>query len=75
MSDQPKDGGRAFPVLCNVKDGSEWVARDGMTLRDWFAGQSLKWAGHGEWFTSDPKHVAERAYKMADAMLAARVQP
>lgn len=43
-----------------------------MSLRDWFAGQALKWAGHGEWFSNNPKAAAERAYKMADAMLAAR---
>jgi hypothetical protein len=39
--DNKDSGGRAFPVLCNIKDGSDWIARDGMTLRDWFAGQAL----------------------------------
>ena len=33
---------------------------------------ALAWAGHNEWFSSDPKHLAERAYLMADAMIAAR---
>ena len=76
MSDQPKDGGPAFPNPALADPEYRPQPGDGgMNLRDWFAGQSLAWAGHGEWFSSDPKHVAERAYKMADAMLAARVQP
>lgn len=60
-------GGPAFPTVAG-----QTVYSNGMTLRDWFAGQALSWAGHNEWFNSDPKHVAERAYRMADAMLAAR---
>lgn len=45
---------------------------DNMTLRDYFAGQSLVLSAHRDWFLSDPKHEAKRAYQMADAMLEAR---
>ena len=58
------DGGPAFPT----GDGYQ----HGMSLRDWLAGQALKWAGHGEWFHQNPANAAERAYLMADAMLKAR---
>jgi hypothetical protein len=51
----------------------------GMTLRDWFAGQALssgvleKEAAPAA-FTGQyaEKYIAERAYKLADAMLKAR---
>ena len=64
-----KDGGLAFPDPARA--GGHCMDT-GMTLRDWFAGQALAWAGSVEWFSHDPKHVAERAYRMADAMLEAR---
>jgi hypothetical protein len=75
-------GGSAFPRSgfapegvrsedCDITD-----AREGMTLRDWFAGQAL--IG----LMSDPglrpdnvaefAHMASRLYQVADAMLAHR---
>lgn len=47
----------------------------GMSLRDWFAGQALvgelsAWAGMDTSLSADM--VADRAYQVADAMLAAR---
>ena len=52
------------------------VYQDGMTLRDWFAGQALAGMAtvtndHDQlsWFQ---KHGAQAAFKAADAMLAAR---
>ena len=67
------DGGPAFPCLGNVGHNSDWVSDDGMSLRDWFAGQAL--AG----ILSNPnienayfKIDAGLAYDAADAMLAAR---
>jgi hypothetical protein len=68
-----EDGGPAFPrgpigEDCNKPYGHQ----QGMSLRDYFAGQALEWSGNSEWFSQNPKHFAERAYKMADAMIAAR---
>lgn len=70
-----EDGGAAFPRL--VPPVTNWSLEDvtsGMSLRDWFAGQALaaviahtdreRWA----W-------AAERAYEVADAMLAERSKP
>jgi hypothetical protein len=62
------DGGQAFPAGNPTHGGHE-----GMTLRDWFAGQAL--AGMGVECTSDEfchSSVAECAYAYADAMLRAR---
>lgn len=75
MNDKPtKDGGPAFPIPLNPHE--EWnpaaEGPDGMSLRDYFAGQALKWATNDEWFSNKPDHAASRAYQMADAMLKAR---
>ena len=64
------DGGPAFPR--HAYDG-----HDGMTLRDWFAGQALAGLlakyGFGE---AEPESMAADSYAYADAMLKAReVQP
>ena len=55
------DSGGAFPNI--------WF-EDGMTLRDWFAGQALAGADFDEWREYD--HLARHCYQVADAMLAAR---
>jgi hypothetical protein len=45
-------------------------SEEGMTLRDWFAGQALiGLLGEGRWAA---KILAEHAYRTADAMLAER---
>jgi hypothetical protein len=67
------DGGPAFPV----QDASTWQGH-GMTLRDYFAAKSIPMAAALE--DSHPTYgefpgycgIAERAYLMADALLAAR---
>ena len=70
------DGGPAFPcppIRWTNKDGSESVAimPEGMTLRDWFAGQALT----SHWASDySPMKAAEQAYKYADAMLAERAK-
>lgn len=70
-----KDGGNAFPIP-GLQDDPDF---NGMSLRDYFAAKAM----HG-WLSSygpDDRHpvtagdadsVAQRAYAMADAMLAAR---
>lgn len=67
------DGGPAFP------SNDDGIQNDGMTLRDWFAGQAL--AGllgnadyklHAEDGEDIPKLIAAQVYEMADAMLKAR---
>jgi len=67
-----KDGGPAFPVPdTHHPDGQIQYGTNGMSLRDWFAGQAL--AGlvseHGRY---DSTGAALDAYSIADAMLRAR---
>ena len=52
------DGGAAFPIR-----GFE----NGMTLRDWFAGQALL-----GYCLNDASEAAEWSYRVADAMIAKR---
>ena len=68
MSDV-KDGGAAFPTGNPTQGGHE-----GMTLRDWFAGQALAGlAAHMEENSPLTREAdAETIYKWADAMLAQR---
>lgn len=75
----PNDGGAAFPVpAINWIDeyGCQCTAvgSDGMTLRDWFAGQAISNVVN-DWSLSDPdivRRVATNAYRLADEMLKAR---
>lgn len=68
------DGGPAFPasaivdVFGDVKDDPS----QGMTLRDWFAGQALAGFCSADEMASDPHLLAADAYLLADAMLEAR---
>ncbi len=69
-----KDGGQAFPS----SKGSypNYGSTDGMTLRDWFAGQMLAGAiacVHPFKIEAEKDaEMAAKAYAMADAMLAER---
>ena len=65
-----KDGGAAFPIKGVNVLGFEVVEEKGMTLRDWFAGQALTMLRVGD--ANNARGMAERAYEIADAMLAAR---
>lgn len=74
MSDK-HDSGPAFPCEAYSGMGSSF----GMTLRDWFAGQTLAAIGH-ELDAADPLNcatIAYRSYRIADAMLLQRerIQP
>jgi hypothetical protein len=62
-------GGPAFPV--SVLPGSQTGPSDGMTLRDWFAGQALS-LGEGVWCGDNLLLMATHCYSIADAMLEAR---
>lgn len=58
----------AFPVHPSV----EHELGEGMTLRDWFAGQAL--IGSMAGIAGEPYEFAEEAYAVADAMLAERAK-
>lgn len=77
------DGGQAFPVPADDKAG--WHSQEGMSLRDWFAGQALAGlyacrdlqlaALHDQAKTGSGDFdacMAKQAYLQADAMIAAR---
>lgn len=77
MSTEINEGGSAFPVHANhaVIDGLVVAVHEtGMTLRDWFAGQALASMTVAPDYTKGPcnQAMAERAYVIADAMIAAR---
>jgi len=66
-----KDGGPAFPL---ATEQPPYYVNNGLSMRDWFAGQALIGAmtqthcdGYG-----DPERLSKLAYKYADAMLAER---
>lgn len=71
------DGGTAFPVPGDYFGGFE-----GMSLRDWFAGQALAgWlssypggAIHPAQHDGKPADLARHSYALADAMLRARAK-
>lgn len=73
-----KTGGPAFPpAVAITESGNAFYGYDGMSLRDWFAGQAL--AGYLASFAgceADPaKHadaLAKTCFTLADALLAAR---
>ena len=69
-------GGAAFPrPNSTAPNGETSWAEDGMTLRDWFAGQALKTTLKMESFTQGESSLAidvARAYRVADAMIAER---
>lgn len=72
------DGGNAFPIPGLQNDESF----NGMSLRDYFAGQALQGFlsglladGQAKFGDSSRSEVAAQSYQMADAMLAARKEP
>jgi hypothetical protein len=70
MKTPSNDGGVAFPVPDSYHaNGMVQYGANGMTLRDYFAGQALTGAVQ---FGESPRQLADRCYQMADAMLAAR---
>lgn len=68
------DNPPAFPL--QASDGDDMNAPEyGMSLRDWFAGQALAAVGNPcDWTApGDAELLAARLYRVADAMLTARV--
>lgn len=73
MADPINDGGPAFPRSAVANDyGIAYGEQDGMTLRDWFAGQIIAgWSANPNVIVR-PGSSLSAAYELADAMLAAR---
>jgi len=72
MSNDIDDGGQAYPMLCNDL-GGDILGDDGMSLRDYFAGQALTgMCANTDWTDEGHKRIAENAYMHADVMLKAR---
>ena len=81
MPSEVSDGGPAFPVPMIPIDntgGHTEVRYEGMMLRDWFAGRWI--SGSSTIMTEDyvdeahAKMLAQEAYRVADAMLAERLE-
>lgn len=73
----PNDGGPAFPRAGAEHSLGGNFEQDGMTLRDWFAGQAITgMTSQSERKVNDVKSYAKifakDAYTFADAMIAAR---
>lgn len=71
------DGGPAFPVPPDArrKDIPAGGEMDGMSLRDWFAGQALAMGGtqpHSNSGGGYTDELAKWCYEVSDAMLKAR---
>lgn len=67
-----KTGGPAFPMV--IKDTPQY---SGMHLRDYFAAAALKGLASNSAVLKDPGDMskyARQAYKLADAMLAAKLE-
>lgn len=67
-----RDGGPAFPSVLYSHERAENWSTDGMSLRDWFAGQALVGLMANNDTSANPGAYARLAYEQADAMLAAR---
>lgn len=73
MNNQPKDGGPAFPHAVQKLHSSYASAIEGMSLRDWFAGQALAGlCADSEFRGKNTISYVSFSYDLADAMLAAR---
>lgn len=77
MSELKANGGPAYPRIHGREpSGSQggtmdYCSQEGMTLRDYFAGQAASGMG-ADTDCQSWEEVAERAYKIADAMIKER---
>lgn len=60
----------AFPTTMPLDGWGD--PNQGMTLRDWFAGQYVSGILSGGAAFDTPKRIADEAYEIADAMMEAR---
>jgi len=67
---QKNDGGPAFPGFDPKSESPKPV--DGMSLRDWFAGQALAGLASIDENADAPGFISNEAYRISDAMIAAR---
>jgi hypothetical protein len=67
-----KDGGPAFPVMKHHLNGHIEQVAYGASLRDYFAAKAMQGFCARAIATGAEQEFAEIAYRMADAMLAAR---
>ena len=86
MMTERDNGGPAFPLDVAVgaigevyHSGDMFPSAEGMSLRDWFAGQALAGIANGDnvastGFDDVIEHLAVCAYKCADAMLKERAK-
>lgn len=73
--DNPPAFPRAYSRQPPGDDDRAERAHEGMTLRDWFAGEALPVVAMPNSFgekCTDPRQLAALAYKLADAMLEER---
>ena len=66
MSARKDDGGPAFPLI------DQRYMANGMSLRDWFAGQALAGLLSDPLIRDTPEGFAKSCYERADAMIAER---
>lgn len=77
LLNKPKDGGSAFGKL--IRFGEAAVTEEGMSLRDWFAGQALVGVmianpARADEMSRIEMNIAQICYSTADAMLRVRGQ-
>lgn len=72
---KPAHGGPAFPDPARADpDFVFGPATDGMSLRDWFAGQALAGLCTNPEYEANASYIVSRAYHIADSMLYEREQ-
>lgn len=70
MNTKRNDGGPAFPLATSSLSNDSYCV-NGMSLRDWFAGQAIS-PMLVQAYGNTPEFLASHAYAIADAMLKAR---
>ena len=63
MTDSIDDGGRAFPASMESRP-------QGVTLRQWYAGQALHNGDLWRAYRADPQDYTSRLLQLADALIA-----